>query len=196
MYSKDYKGKRYILSPAQSLYYSMGRGLIVFKSWKQVNPETPLEFEKAVLIDFALQHPKAIEKLVPTISLIIRAHGSQKSNIGDAFAHRKFSNIREEFSEIISGLICRELIDESLDNDKFNSTAYEITQKGNQVASLYTSSLSIAFREISLELSYIWKRKNNGTLANEIRKQMQGNMSMVNELTKPFYPWLREMNNG
>src|SRR5678816_3531103 len=100
-----------MLSPAQSASFGMGRTLLVFESWARV-VAAPIELERAMLVDFAVQYPRSIGALVPAIPGIIRGYGIDQGDLGDLFATRRFQTLREVFASTLALLIARRLVDE------------------------------------------------------------------------------------
>lgn len=58
--------RRIPLSPTQSVAFAMGRVLIAFNNWSR-DADAALDVERAMLIDFAVQHPRSIRALVPEL---------------------------------------------------------------------------------------------------------------------------------
>src|ERR1700733_10303480 len=100
-----------LLSPSQQAAYTMGRSLLVMDAWSRMTAG-PIEFERAMLIDFALQYPRSVGSLVPSLPAITRAHGIDQADVGVLFAIRRLSGLRESFSLTAGLLLGRNLIDE------------------------------------------------------------------------------------
>ena len=66
--------RRIPLSPNQSTVFAMGRTLVLLDSWAKV-AGSPVEFDRAMLLDFASQHPRLLIRIVPEIDRVVQAHG-------------------------------------------------------------------------------------------------------------------------
>lgn len=157
--------KRVPLSPGQAAAFTMGRTLLVFESWAR-HSEVSVELERAMLIDFAVQYPRSIASLLPTVPPIIRAHGIDQADLGDLFAVRRLATLREDFSTVLVMLTSRHLVDEGV---KSSSAAFTITAEGRHAASAFSSPLALAIRALADALCMAWKRSSVDSLRSQIR---------------------------
>lgn len=183
--------RRIPLSPIQSAAYAMGRALIVFDTWSR-NGGGALDVERAMLIDFALQHPRAIRSLVPDLECVIRAHGFQKHDLSDAFAEKHFGVMRERFLAVVADLIARGLLTEISRTEAADQLAMDMTSNGRVVAERFSSALSLGLRAMCSVLSNSWRRRNVRDLATDIRRAIPDESKFAADLREPFARWLVE----
>jgi hypothetical protein len=183
--------RRIPLSPTQSAAFAMGRALIVFDSWSR-GGETALDVERAMLIDFAVQHPRSVRTLVPELDAVIRAHGLQKHDLSDAFAERHFGVMRERFLAVIADLIARDLLVEAAGSGSADQLTLRATEAGRITAGRFSSALSLGLRAMCSVLSDAWRRRNVRDLATEIRKAIPDESQFAADLREPFARWLVE----
>lgn len=176
--------RRTPLSPAQAAAYTSGRTLLVFDSWAR-HSDTPIELERAMLIDFAVQYPRSISSLIPTVPGIIRAHGIDEGDIGDLFAMRRLSTLREDFIAVLSLLVGQVLVDEAERRDNASASAFRINVAGREVAGRFSSSLAVAIRALADTACLAWKRRNTEDLRSEIRDALPDWSRDAAELTRP-----------
>jgi hypothetical protein len=168
----------------------MGRALIVFDSWYRAG-DIGLDVERAMLIDFAVQHPRSVRALVPELDAVIRAHGLQKHDLSDAFAERHFGVMRERFLAVIADLVARDLLVEGAAGSADQITL-EPTEAGRLTAGRFSSALSLGLRAMCSVLSDAWRRRNVRDLATEIRKAIPDESQFAADLREPFARWLVE----
>jgi hypothetical protein len=178
------------LSPTQSAAFAMGRALLVFDTWYR-QAGVPLDAERAMLIDFAAQHPRSIVGLAPSVLQVVRAHGLQKSDLADLFAQRHFGSMREGFLDMVVDLVSRDLLVEA-GADK-GDVAFAPTDAGHAAAVRFSSPLAIGLRALCSVLCDEWRRKNVRDLAGDIRKTLPDESRMAASLGEPFAPWLSEV---
>lgn len=179
------------LSPAQSGTFAMGRALIVFEAWNK-RAVTALDFERASLLDFALQHPQPIPAIAPEVEPVIRAHALSRQDLGDLFARRHYGSIRERFALTVADLIARNLVDPVEGAPDDEAERYAATPLGLEVASQLTTGLSIGLRALAAALTEAWSRKNVRELAKQIRDALPDESEMIAALGEPFAEWLEE----
>lgn len=179
------------LSPSQSGTFAMGRALIVFEAWSR-RTEQPLDFERASLVDFALQHPQPIPAIVPEVEPVIRAHALYRQDLGGLFARRHYGSIRERFTLTVSDLMARGLLDPSTVDGLDDTESYRVTKLGLDVAAQFTTGLSIGLRALAGVLTDTWSRKNVRDLAKQIRDALPDESELIATLGEPFAEWLEE----
>lgn len=183
--------RRIPLSPTQSVAFAMGRTLIVFDTWSRAG-NSALDVERAMLIDFAVQHPRSVRTLVPELDAVIRAHGLQKHDLSDAFAERHFGVMRERFLAVVADLVARDLLVEAAASGGANQPSLEPTKVGHLTARRFSSALSLGLRATCSVLSDAWRRRSVRDLATEIRKAIPDESQFAADLREPFARWLVE----
>ena len=83
-----------------------------------------------MLIDFAVQYPRSISTLIPTVPGIVRGHGIEEGDLGDLFATRRLATLREDFIAVISLLVGKRLVDE--EDRGTGGSAFRITKIGRE----------------------------------------------------------------
>jgi hypothetical protein len=169
----------------------MGRALIVFDSWSR-GGDAALDIERAMLIDFAVQHPRSVRTLVPELDAVIRAHGLQKHDLSDAFAEKHFGVMRERFLAVVADLVARDLLAEVSGAGGADQLTLKPTEAGRAVAGRFSSALSLGLRAMCSILSDAWRRRNVRDLATEIRKAIPDESQFAANLREPFARWLVE----
>jgi hypothetical protein len=111
----------------------MGRTLILLETWNR-QIESPVDIERAILLDFAMQHPRSLQSLVPELDTVVRAHSLKKYDLSDLFAQRHFGTTRERFLATIEDLIARDLVAESPVLADSTSGSLKPTAEGLRVA--------------------------------------------------------------
>jgi hypothetical protein len=170
--------KKVPLSPGQAAAFAMGRTLLVFESWVR-HTEAAIELERAMLIDFAVQYPRSIASLLPTVPPIIKAHGIDQADLGDLFAVRRLATLREDFSTVLVMLTSRHLVDEQV---RASSAAFTITSEGRHAASAFSSPLALAIRALADALCLAWRRSSVETLRSQIRDALPDSSRDASEL--------------
>lgn len=183
--------RRIPLSPTQSAAFSMGRVLLLLDTWSRAS-ETPLDFERAMLIDFGALHPRAIVGIVPQLDLVIRAHGLTHNDLTDAFVARQFGSARERFMTIVVDLAARDLIHAPDPHDDTLQVPLRLTDKAPSVVNAFASPLSMGYRSLFEVLCETWRRSNTQRLAAEIRLAIPDEAQFARRLRAPFAPWLGE----
>ena len=176
--------RRTPLSPAQSAAYTTGRTLLVLDSWRR-HSDAPVELDRAMLIDFAVQYPRSISSLIPTVPPIVRAHGIEQGDLGDLFAMRRLATLREDFTSVISILVAKLLVDETSQEKNASATSFRITDIGREAAATFTSPLALAIRALAEAASMAWKRRNTDDLRAEIRHAIPDSSRDAAELARP-----------
>lgn len=177
--------RRVPLSPAQSASFSMGRTLLVFESWARLFG-APIELERAMLIDFAVQYPRSIGALVPAVPGIVRGYGIDQGDLGDLFATRRFQTLREVFSSTLVLLIARHLIDEVPRTEAMASTLLAITQAGRTAAQAFSTPLALAIRSLSEAICTSWHRRNADDLRRTLGDVLPNTSREAAELMHPI----------
>ena len=183
--------RRVPLSPIQSAAFAMGRGLIIFETWYR-QTDAALDVDRAILLDFAVQHPRSVRSLVPDVDAVVRAHGLQKNDLSDLFAQRHFGTIRERFLVVVSDLVARDLLVELPVAPNSDLVGMKPTESGFEIARRFSSPLSLALRAVCSVLCDAWRKRNVRDLANDIRKAIPDESQLAANLAEPFAPWLIE----
>ena len=185
--------RRAPLSAPQSVAYSMGRVLVLFDVWED-GDQRPLDVERAMLIDFAAQQPRALKPLVPALERVLRAYRLHQADLSDLFAERQFDVLRERFSAVITDLLARDLLKEIHDAEPELATAarFALTERGRAIAGQFSSVMSLSFRALYEVLCETWRRKNVGELARAIRVALPQQARGIAELSVPIPTWLGE----
>lgn len=183
--------RRIPLSPTQSAAFAMGRALIVLDTWSR-GGDAGLDVERAILIDFAVQHPRAVRGLVPELDAVIRAHGLQKHDLSDAFAEKHFGIMRERFLAVVCDLLARDLLVEVSGAGGADQLTLKPTEAGRLVAGRFSNALSLFLRAMCAVLSDVWRRRNVRDLATEIRRAIPDEAQFAADLREPFARWLVE----
>ncbi len=175
--------RRTPLSPAQSAAYTAGRTLLVLDSWAR-HSDSPIELDRAMLIDFAVQYPRSISGLIPTVPAVVRAHGIEQGDLGDLFATRRLATLREDFIAVVSLLVGQRLVDEQ--ERAGAASAFRINKIGRDAAAGFSSSLSLAIRALAEAACLAWKRRNTDDLRSEIRRALPDSSRDAAELARPI----------
>jgi hypothetical protein len=183
--------RRIPLSPTQSAAFSMGRVLLLLDGWNRVT-DGPLEFERAMLIDFGALHPRSILTIVPELDIVIKAHGLSHVDLSDAFAGRQFGSTREHFMTIVEDLVARDLVSSPDPLDDSRQILLRLTDRASNVVRAFTSPLSLGFRALFEVLCETWKRQNTRNLAADIRRAIPDEAQFAARLRSPFASWLIE----
>lgn len=183
---------RSLLSPAQAASFSMARALLLFDSWRTVD-ESPLEIDRAVLIDFVTQNPRLFLSLLSDLNPVLKAYDLQEAGIADLFASRRFESARERFQVVVSELVARDLLHEDSSATGSDSAAFRITEAGGLVAGRFTSSLSQAIRSVAAVAANHWRRRSYRELVGLIRRSLPDQSSEASRLTRPFAEWLLDV---
>lgn len=178
--------KQLILSSSQSAAFSMGRVLIELESWYASN-DSVLEVERAILIDFGVQHPRAFVRILPELRLVLEANLASRNDFGDLFVHKHFGGMREKFIVTLNDLIARELIQQLIKDETFT---LELTEKGREVSNHLSSAYSLMLRAISDVFTASWKRRPVADLYTEIRLAIPRDNEALVTLGEPFGEWM------
>lgn len=184
--------RRLPLSPPQSAAFAMGRVLLLIDTWWK-RFHLPIEVERAILIDFAVQHPRAITTVLPSIAPVMRAHGLEKTDLADLFAQRHFMTRRGTFLVVAADLVARGLLDESREKD---STRLQPTEAGQATASRFSGQLSLAIRALSSVICEAWYRKNPVELGVSLESSLPDQSRATSDLLIPFATWLGESDDA
>lgn len=177
------------LSPLQSASFNMGRVLIEIDTWKLLHG-TPLEIERGVLIDFIVQHPRAVVHIFPDLMMTMKSHGLETTDFSDLFARRHFRTARELYLTTIADLLSRNLIDQNLEQG--DVILVSLTDAGNLANAQLSSALSLSIRAISSVVCAYLKRRNIDDLWSEIRSTLPDESEALALLGQPFGDWLEE----
>lgn len=177
--------RRVLLSPAQSASFSMGRTLLVFGSWARV-VSAPIELERAMLVDFAVQFPRSIGALVPAVPGIIRGYGIDQGDLGDLFATRRFQTLREVFASTLALLIARRLVDEVPRTDSSAATLLVLTGEGRTAAQAFSTPLALAIRSLAEAACMSWRRRNIDDLRRALGDALPNTAREAAELMRPI----------
>jgi len=169
----------------------MGRLLILLDSWRHLS-DGPVELERAMLMDFALQHPRSVISLVQDLSTVIHAYGFQDHDLAELFAQRRLGGFRETFLATVAELLARDLLVED-PAYKTESAGLRITDKGYHLASQFTSPLSIFLRSAGDVICRAWRRRDIVLLARGIREALPDESSTIAQLESPFGAWLEDV---
>jgi len=169
----------------------MGRQLILLDCWSRL-VDSPVELERAILMDFALQHPRSVSSLVPGLDVVIRAHGLQDHDLSELFAQRRLRGFRESFLVTSAELLARNLLSED-PTYKAESPGLKITPDGSQIVGRFTSPLSIFLRSAAELISKAWQRRSILALASDIREVLPDESSAIAQLETPFGVWLEDL---
>jgi hypothetical protein len=180
--------RRVVLSPTQSGAYTMGRTLLVFDAWeRQIG--TPIDIDRAMVIDFAVQHPRSLGDLAPVAS-IAAAHGLGQSDLADLFAQRHLGTMRERFTFAVTQLVARRLVEEVRTSGSV--TQFRITDLGREAAGAFSSSLAIAIDAICSRLCEAWQRRRVDDILRDLRQTLPDESRTLAHLAEPFGIWLDE----
>ncbi len=180
-----------IVSPLQSAHFAMGRVLLTFAQWNELY-KIPLELERAMVIDFAVQYPRSFTGLLPLLSNIVQSHGLQDADVGDYFAARKFFFVREQFVDTVSDLIARNLLEPILKDANSEFSSFQITPLGETAASQFSSPLAGVIQLLSHTFAKNWGDITVKRLLLLIKQTLPDQSEMVQQLTSPFGSWLDE----
>lgn len=178
--------KQVILSPSQSAAFAMGRVLIEFETWQRLHGSA-IELERAILIDFAVQHPRTLIPIAPEVKLVLEANQLAKSDFGDLFAHKHFGGMREKFISTLNDLIARALVVQSVTDEVFT---VEPTNEGLLISNHLSSAYSLALRALSEVFCSIWKRRPIDDLVTHIRTILPRDTEALIALGEPFGEWM------
>jgi len=174
-----------MLSPAQSASFAMGRTLLVFESWARI-VTAPIELERAMLVDFAVQYPRSIGALVPAVPAIIRGYGIDQGDLGDLFATRRFQTVREVFASTLALLIARRLIDEVPGTEMSAATLLTVTVEGRAAAQSFSTPLALAIRSLAEAVCASWRRRNTDDLRRALGDTLPNTALEAAELMRPI----------
>lgn len=144
-----------------------------------------------MLIDFAVQHPRAIVGLVPDLEPVLRAHDIAEGDLSDLFAQRHFGALRERFTSSIGDLVARELLEETAGRSSA-SIELRITTRGRDAAELFLSSMAVTIRSLARVISDGWGTRNVERLVSEIRTSIPDESDRLAGLVRPFGGWVDE----
>ncbi|CAN0564725.1 unnamed protein product, partial [Laminaria digitata] len=147
----------------------MARLLLLLEAWEALNQE-PLAHERAMLLDFAVQHPQAIARISERFSLVTAAHGLQKADLSDLLGRRSFGVMSERFAVTASELVARGLLTHSMAGD--GGPELGLTAFGREQAQKLSSAFGGALRAIFRVLATDWRRKNLAALREELYKAL------------------------
>ena len=169
----------------------MGRVLVLFDVWER-RGGSAVDSERAMLLDFAAQRPRALADLVPDISRVLRAHRLHENDLGDLFAGRQFDMLRERFSAVLTDLLARDLLMEVHEPDETSGARFALTERGRTTAAQFSSALSLGFRAIDEAFCEAWWRKNVADLTAMIRTSLPDEARHIAELGMPLPPWFAD----
>ncbi|MBX9771897.1 MAG: hypothetical protein K2X29_11025 [Candidatus Obscuribacterales bacterium] len=179
------------LSPTQSAHFSMGRTLLTFVQW-HIKYERPIELERAMVFDFAVQYPRTFATLVPEVGYVIKSHGFSEADLGDYFVARRYTLIRDQFVDTLNDLVARDLVNPIVTKEPSEFLLFQVTEVGTEVAGRFETRLSQVMLLLSAAYCQAWGQKDMKKLLILIRQSLPDQSDMVQQLTKPFGSWLEE----
>lgn len=163
----------------------MGRTLLVFESWARV-VAAPIELERAMLVDFAVQYPRSIGAIVPAVPGIVRGYGLEEGDLGDLFAQRRFQTLREGFTSTLALLLARRLVDEAPRTDAGSLTLLIVTGEGRAAARSLSTPLALAIRSLAEAVCTSWRRRNTDDLRRALGDALPDTAKEAAELLRPI----------
>lgn len=181
-----------LLSPTYSALFGMGRVLLIVDAWTTSNHDDPLPFERAILIDFAVQNPRTVLGLVSGLAPILRAHGLEKADLADVFASRRLDNARERLRTSLTDLVARGLIAEVPPSATVELSAFVLTSDGRAVSRSFEGAYALALRDLAGTVSAAWHRRSMRDLVGLIRKSIPDQSLQALQLSESFGEWMLE----
>jgi hypothetical protein len=178
-----------LLSPTYSTFFGMGRVLLIVDAWVSKNNE-PLPFERAILIDFAVQNPRTIIGLVSGLAPVVRAHGLERADVADIFANRRLENARERLRTTLTDLVARRLVAEVPPSPTVEVSSFTPTPEGARVARSFQGSYAAALRDLAETVSTAWHRRSVRDLVPLIRKSIPDQSLLAVQLSESFGDWM------
>jgi len=181
-----------LLSPTYSALFDMGRVLLLVDAWALSTRDTPLPFERAILIDFAIQNPRSVLGLVSGLAPILRAHGLEKGDLADVFANRRLENARERLRTSLTDLVARGLVAEAPPSPTVELSAFLPTAEGRTIARSFDGAYASALRDLASTVSAAWQRRSVKDLVALIRKALPDQSLQALQLSESFGQWMLE----
>jgi hypothetical protein len=139
-----------------------------------------------MLVDFAVQYPRSIGALVPSVPGIIRGYGIDRADLGDLFATRRFQTVREIFASTLALLMARRLIDEVSRTETTVSTMLTVTSAGRAAAQAFSTPLALAIRSLAEAVCTSWRRRNTDDLRRALGDVLPNTAREAAELMRPI----------
>ena len=178
-----------LLSPTYSAFFGMGRVLLIVDAWASKTNE-PLPFERAILVDFAVQYPRSVIGLVSGLAPVLRAHGLERADVADIFANRRLENARERLRTTLTDLVARRLVTEVPPSPTVELSAFTTTSEGADVARSFQGSYAAALRDLAGTVSAAWHRRSVRDLVPLIRKSIPDQSLFAVQLSESFGDWM------
>jgi hypothetical protein len=177
--------RRLALSPSQSSAFAMSRVLLVLDAWREAN-DAGVDLDRAILLDFAVQHPRALASLVPDVQPVVRAFGLQGDDVADLFAQRHLDSRRERFTAVLTDLLARDLVAEAPRQSDGSPVLLIISDLGKAIAASFTSPLSLTVRALAGVFSRAWRRPRVDDLLAHIRGALPDHALDIAHFAEPF----------
>ena len=168
----------------------MGRVLLIVDAWVSTNDGDPLAFERAILIDFAVQNPRTIIGLVSGLAPVLRAHGLERADLADVLANRRLETARERLRTTLTELVARGLVSEVPPSPSVEISAFIPTSEGSVVARSFQGSYATALRDLAGTVSAAWHRRSVRDLVALIRKSIPDQSLLAVQLSESFGDWM------
>lgn len=178
-----------LLSPTYSAFFGMGRVLLIVEAWVSKNDGSPLPFERAILIDFAVQNPRTVIGLVSGLAPVLRAHGLERADLADVFANRRLETARERLRTTLTDLVARGLVSEVPPSPSVEVSAFIPTPEGSAVARSLQGAYATALRDLAGTVSVAWHRRAIRDLVALIRKSIPDQSQLAIQLSESFADW-------
>lgn len=178
------------IGASQHESFAMARVLIMYAEWERQHQEALL-IDRAMLLDFVAQHPRAFEERLPALARVLRGHGLEQRDLSDLFVQRRFPLLREAFSVTAAGLIARGLVADPQPSADA-SPSLRLTPLGAGVVQQFTSSLSFGLRAIHEVLCSEWHRRSLSELRAEIREMLPNESMAIADLALELPQWFGE----
>lgn len=178
-----------LLSPTYSAFFGMGRVLLIVDAWASKNND-PLPFERAILVDFAVQNPRTVIGLVAGLAPVLRAHGLERADVADVFANRRLENARERLRTTLTDLVARGLVSEVPPTPSVEISAFTPTLEGTNVARSFQGPYAAALRDLAATVSAAWHRRSVRDLVPLIRKSIPDQSLLAVQLSESFGDWM------
>jgi len=179
-----------LLSPTYSAYFGMGRVLLIVDAWASKNDGAPLPFERAILIDFAVQNPRTVISLVSGLAPVLRAHGLERADLADVFANRRLETGRERLRTTFTDLVARGLVSEVPPSPSVEASSFIPTHEGTAVAGSFQGVYATALRDLAGTVSGAWHRRSVRDLVALIRKSIPDQSQLASQLSESFGNWM------
>lgn len=179
-----------LLSPTYSAFFGMGRVLLIVDAWGSTNNGDPLQFERAILVDFAVQNPRTVIGLVSGLAPVLRAHGLERADLADVFANRRLETVRERLRTTLTDLVARGLVSEATPSPTVEISAFLPTEAGSAIARSFQGPYAGAIRDLASTVSAAWHRRSVRDLVLLIRKSIPDQSLLAVQLSESFGDWM------